>query len=52
MSDRPIVLDNNGHFRQLPLSEPLQVGTPEENNHAVTLEVLQQLIKEKQETNE
>jgi hypothetical protein len=50
MSDRPIVIDTDGIFRKLPLTSPLIIDTPKEDDHAVTLELLQQLIKEKQET--
>jgi hypothetical protein len=47
MSDRPIVMNENGNFMQLPVTVPLTVGMPEDDNHVVTLEVLQQLIEEK-----
>jgi hypothetical protein len=47
--ERPIVFDEKGTFRLLPLTAPLIVGDPQQNDHAVTLEVLEQLIKEKQE---
>jgi hypothetical protein len=50
-ADRPIIFDENGNCKQLPLTSPLIVGEPTEDDHAVTLEVLEQLIKERQEAN-
>jgi hypothetical protein len=50
MNDIPVVIDENGDLMRLPASAPLTIGAPKDDNHAVTLEVLQQLIEEK--TNE
>jgi hypothetical protein len=49
--DRPIVQDEEGQVRQLPLSSPLTVRPPNKDDHAVTLKYLEQLIKENQGNN-
>jgi hypothetical protein len=47
--ERPIIISDNGSMAVLPTTSPLTVSTPENDDDAITLELLQQLIQDKKQ---